>query len=478
MNYPFYGDINVVLPAAAPAASEPSEEVWRNPSEQMLEQTQAPVFAADAFNLPGSMLGGAYLPGTSNTPSTTVPSASEDVSAAEASESTVDPASQSPQSSFEPYEPFEMKTVPTQDGVHPTGLPPPPSGKLDVPPGAYQYTGPPLKPNALGNATWMADEEAQNCMRCGQEFTLITRRHHCRQCGEIFCHRCCNSRCLLQPGSGTAPNARVDAHPVLGASQTDEMKPQKVCGKCFDLLLPMQPYLTATCSKAAQPGDFSKPSVVQWAGKFISRSFKLEIKKAVHTLESFLGMPDDNIVRNFVERAHGIAFLTIYKVGFLGAVTAGGGIILAKDAESKEWSAPCCVGCGGVSIGAQVGGELNTVMLILNSADAVSAFTGSAQMTLGVNVSVALGPLGRTIEGTGVAGYNNTAACYSYSNSRGAFAGVGLDGTLVFTRDRLNHSFYGHPASAKQLLSGMIQPPRAAEPLYAALRRATAEWTA
>ena len=48
--------------------------------------------------------------------------------------------------------------------------------------------------------------------------------------------------------------------------------------------------------------------------------------------------------------------------------------------------------------------------------------------------------------------------------------GVALDGTVVFTRDRLNHVFYGHPASAKQLLSGRIAPPRAAEPLYRALR--------
>ena len=41
---------------------------------------------------------------------------------------------------------------------------------------------------------------------------------------------------------------------------------------------------------------------------------------------------------------------------------------------------------------------------------------------------------------------------------------------MLFTRDRLNHTFYGHPASATQLLSGKIPPPRAAEPLYRTLR--------
>ena len=47
---------------------------------------------------------------------------------------------------------------------------------------------------------------------------------------------------------------------------------------------------------------------------------------------------------------------------------------------------------------------------------------------------------------------------------------------MLFTRDRLNHNFYGHPASATQLLSGKIPPPRAAEPLYRALRTHTSEY--
>ena len=144
--------------------------------------------------------------------------------------------------------------------------------------------------NALGSAQWLPDDAAKNCMRCGEEFTAWTRRHHCRQCGQLFCHRCCNSKALLQPGSGTAPEDRVAAHPVLGAGETDPRKPQKVCGKCFELLLPMQPYLTATNSKAMLQPDFSEASMSEWAGKPVSRSFKLEIKKAVHTLNSFLGL--------------------------------------------------------------------------------------------------------------------------------------------------------------------------------------------
>ena len=75
-----------------------------------------------------------------------------------------------------------------------------------------------------------------------------------------------------------------------------------------------------------------------------------------------------------------------------------------------------------------MGGELNEILLVLNTAEALASLTGSAQIKLGVNLSVAVGPVGRQIEGTGVAGGKGTAACYAYAVSRGAFAGVALDG--------------------------------------------------
>lgn len=217
--------------------------------------------------------------------------------------------------------------------------------------------------------------------------------------------------------------------------------------------------------------DYCEPTLFQWAGKPVSRSFKLEIKKAVHTLHSFTGTPDDDMVRRLIARSHGIALLSVVKAGFLGAVHAGGGLVLSRDIQTGQWSAPCAVGIGGLSIGAQVGAELNTVLLILRNAKAVDAFASASKLTLGLNLSVAIGPVGRHIEGSGVLDERgNSAACYSYSVSRGAFAGVALDGAVMFTRDKLNHTFYGHPASARQLLSGKIPQPRAAEQLYQTLR--------
>jgi hypothetical protein len=141
--------------------------------------------------------------------------------------------------SFAPEE-GRVERARSSEAPHPLGLAPAPQGKLDVPPGAYMHVGPPLPANALGTAEWLPDDAADNCMRCGEEFSFFTRKHHCRQCGQIFCGKCCASKALLQANSGTAPEARVSAHPFFGPQETDPRKPQRVCQKCFDLLLPMQ----------------------------------------------------------------------------------------------------------------------------------------------------------------------------------------------------------------------------------------------
>ena len=54
--------------------------------------------------------------------------------------------------------------------------------------------------------------------------------------------------------------------------------------------------------------------------KPISRSFKMEIKKAVHNLQSFLGMPDDAWVRRLLDTAHGVALLSVVKLAFVGGL--------------------------------------------------------------------------------------------------------------------------------------------------------------
>jgi len=48
----------------------------------------------------------------------------------------------------------------------------------------------PRRTGAHSDAHWMADRYCKVCYSCGSMFTLVNRRHHCRICGQIFCHPC------------------------------------------------------------------------------------------------------------------------------------------------------------------------------------------------------------------------------------------------------------------------------------------------
>jgi hypothetical protein len=84
---------------------------------------------------------------------------------------------------------------------------------------------------------------------------------------------------------------------------------------------------------------------------------------------------------------------------------------------------------------------------------------------LGGNVSIAAGPVGRNAEAAGAASLRSVAGIFSYSKTKGLFAGVSLEGSVIIERKDANAKLYGRPVSAKELLSGGERPPPAAAPL-------------
>jgi lipid-binding SYLF domain-containing protein len=297
---------------------------------------------------------------------------------------------------------------------------------------------------------WVPDDKVVGCMRCAKHFTLLVRRHHCRMCGRIFCSDCCSNFSLLP-------------------RQFNRADPQRACVRCFEVLLPMQRQLMLSVSKASRDGDFRQPAI----NAPTTRSMRKEIAKAAATLQEFVGMPDSAIPSRLLESAKGIAFLTMLKGGFLWAGKMGTGLVVARNTQTGGWSAPSAIGAVGCSFGLQAGGELNSVVVVLNNDAALAAFSGAGHLTLGAGLSIAVGPWGRSVEAEVGGGDAGAVACYSYCSAKGAFAGVAIEGTLVFCRADLNQTFYGRPVTPRQLLSGQIPPPRAAGPLFRALELAT-----
>ncbi|KAI8144000.1 hypothetical protein BJV82DRAFT_92214 [Fennellomyces sp. T-0311] len=196
-----------------------------------------------------------------------------------------------------------------------------------------------------------------------------------------------------------------------------------------------------------------------------------ECKKAAKILNSFIdpGQGLDKIIPpDILKNAHGLAIYSVLKAGFLFSGRAGSGLVVAR-LPDNTWSSPSAIATAGIGAGGQIGAELTDFVLVLNTKEAVKTFSHFGSITLGGNVSVAAGPLGRNAEASGSATLKHIAAVYSYSKTRGLFAGVSLEGSVILTRNDANEKFYGKRVTAKELLNGTVAPPPEADPLYRAL---------
>lgn len=164
----------------------------------------------------------------------------------------------------------------------------------------------------------------------------------------------------------------------------------------------------------------------------------------------------------------GLAVLTVVKLGFLGSGRFGSGIIIARLSDGS-WSAPSAIATGGAGFGGQIGIELTDFVFVLNDAAAVRTFCQPGSITLGGNVSIAAGPVGRNAEAAGAASLKGVAGVFAYSKTKGLFAGVSLEGSVLVERKDANEKLYGSRITAKQLLQGQVPSPPAADPLMRVL---------
>ncbi|KAL0308376.1 UNVERIFIED_CONTAM: SH3 domain-containing protein [Sesamum radiatum] len=279
---------------------------------------------------------------------------------------------------------------------------------------------------------WLPDSSTTVCMQCNAPFTALTRgRHHCR-----FLWR-------LDPLQGVLINTISNA---AQAAKHDVMD--------------------WTCSRG-------------WLNLPVGLSMEHEIYKSANTLRSYCQvarMNPESIPAAVLKGARGLAILTVAKAGALLAYKLGTGLVVARRSDGS-WSAPSAILSVGLGWGAQVGGELMDFIIVLHDMKAVKTFCSRMHFSLGAGCSAAAGPIGRVVEADLRAGEKGSGMCYTYSCSKGAFVGVSLEGNIVATRMDTNLRFYGDPyLTTADILLGTVDRPKAAEPLYAALRDLYSKW--
>ena len=189
------------------------------------------------------------------------------------------------------------------------------------------------------------------------------------------------------------------------------------------------------------------------------------VNQSAKILRDFRRMPERGIPRHVLRNARGLAILTVVKIGFGLSGKGGQGVVVAR--TGNGWSGPSFVGTGGAGWGPQIGAQITEYVFVLNTNRAVRAFSRDGNVTLGADASVAAGPVGREAE----AAVTPTAAIYTYSRTKGLFAGASLEGAVIATQKTANARYYGRPVSSREILSGSVAAPSRAGVLQSALGR-------
>jgi SH3 domain-containing YSC84-like protein 1 len=187
------------------------------------------------------------------------------------------------------------------------------------------------------------------------------------------------------------------------------------------------------------------------------------VNRCAAIIREFQQMPEKAIPRDVLRHARGLAIMSVVKAGFIFSAKGGQGVVIARTPHG--WSGPSFIATGGGGWGLQAGAQVTDFVIVLNNDAAVQAFSRGGNVTIGADVSAAAGPLGRTVAGA----VTPTAAVYTYSKSKGLFAGVSLEGAVIGTQRQSNFRYYGRPVRADSILSGIIKPPPGATPLRQAL---------
>ncbi|KAG6950537.1 hypothetical protein JG687_00014194 [Phytophthora cactorum] len=291
-----------------------------------------------------------------------------------------------------------------------------------------------------------------NCDVCNVRFDVTKRRHQCS---------CSPVRLLVPPGKQ-----------IEGAKKYDPSIPQRVCIQCAPELHPLQDELVATYSQSQADNAHEARGRLHIP---FSSSLNKECCNAADIIGNFFrndwGSSADRAVPvAFLQKAHGLAIMTVIKAGFLVSGKIGTGLVVAKLPDGS-WSAPSAIGTFGLSGGFELGGEIVEVMIILGSEGAVKVFH-KPQVNLGAGLDVTVGPYGRSAQAAAAASTSGLNANYSYSQSKGLFAGISLQGAILAARSDLNRKFYGRDLQPSELLSGFVEQPAAARPLYEAIDNA------
>jgi SH3 domain-containing YSC84-like protein 1 len=192
------------------------------------------------------------------------------------------------------------------------------------------------------------------------------------------------------------------------------------------------------------------------------------LDEARSVFQEIMDAGDKSIPTDLLGKAHCIAIVPgLKKAGFIVGAKYGKGVLMCRR-PGGGWTGPGAVRIEGGSVGLQIGaGEVDVVMLVMNERGAEKLV--KSEFKIGGTAEVMAGPVGRSVQAETDAYMR--AEILGYSRSRGAFAGVSIQGSTLREDLDDNESIYGKRLSNQEILFGQNPTPAAGKPLIDLLNR-------
>src|SRR6201996_5829524 len=171
------------------------------------------------------------------------------------------------------------------------------------------------------------------------------------------------------------------------------------------------------------------------------------IHNSTNVLKAF-GKMKETIPHDLISDCQGVVIIpNLLNAGFVAGAKRGKGVAMVKLPDGK-WSDPVFITLTGGSFGLQIGVQSVDMVLVFRH-KGVLAKVKNGDFTIGGDISAAAGPVGRS--STASTDYKLQAEVYSYSRSRGLFAGITIHGSNLAIDKTANAAFYGDGTTSHEI---------------------------
>lgn len=193
------------------------------------------------------------------------------------------------------------------------------------------------------------------------------------------------------------------------------------------------------------------------------------VDRAALSVQDILATENDRLnAARLLPRARGaVVCPRNFRVAFFAGGQGGGCVLLGRDAAGS-WSSPAFYILGTGSFGLQAGIQDSQTLLLVMNDRALDALI-DRQFKFGADASLAVAHLGGSVEGATTTALGADIA--AFSRSRGLFAGLALDGTVLQPQPEWNQAYYGRAVVTRDIVRNMAVHNPGADPLRGALLR-------